>query len=74
VGDPVVGDGLGLGLGEAGPGDGLGLGCLAGVDAGLVRCADGWFCRAGLGAAGEVAAGDCVPAEPVASDTGRTIT
>jgi hypothetical protein len=76
VGDPAVAEGLGLGLvlGDARPGDGLVLGCLAGVGAGLVRCAAGWSCRAGLGAAGEVAAGDDVPAEPVASDTGRTIT
>jgi hypothetical protein len=72
VGDPAVGEGLGLG--DARLGDGLGLGCLAGVGAGLVRCADGWLCRAGLGAGGEVAAGDGVPAEPVASDAGRTCT
>jgi hypothetical protein len=76
VGDPAVGEELGLGLwlGDARLGDGLGLRCLAGVGAGLVRCVDGWSCRAGLGAGGEVAAGDDVPAEPVASDTGRTIT
>ena len=74
MGDPAVGEGLGLGLAETGPGDGLGLGRLAGVGAGLVRCADGWFCRAGLVAGGEVTVGDGVPAEPVASDTGRTST
>ena len=65
--------GLGLGLGDAGPGDGLGLGRLAGVGAGLVRWMDGWLRCAGVDAGGEVAAGDVDPAEPVASDTGRTI-
>jgi hypothetical protein len=72
VGDPAVGEGLGLG--DAVPGDGVGLGRLAGVGAGLVRCADGCSRRAGPGAGGEVAAGGVDPAEPVASDTGRTIT
>ena len=74
MGDPAVGEGLGLGLGDAGPGDGLGLGRRVGVGAGLVRCANGWSCRAGPAAGGEVTAGGVDPAEPVASDTGRTST